>query len=327
MRRLKTKRSILLTAAAICAVGSGLSVSPPRLTEPLRGAVLDVVVSGQAFALSHYEAGRRSLLLVPARWLARDDKSPAESLPSASEGSPLDESRRKLEQTCRQLRIENAQLREELQLAEKYGVSPIPVSTAPRASAATLVRAGLVNGHMLEEWRSVPLDQGRTAGVTESSLVLEDGLPHLDQGSDAGIEPELDVLIGRCVVGRIASVGRFTSTLESITDSHYRALAQIVRPSDQGGSFGTEGILVGQGNGRCKLTEVPNTETVRVGDEVYTSQRDARAGAPLYYGRISKVEEAGRHWDITVEPAAKAGELRSVVVLKLPPSFTRPLAQ
>jgi cell shape-determining protein MreC len=318
MRRPPPRRSTLLTAAALCAAAAGVSVSP-WLEQTLRAAVLDVVVSGQAFALTRYEGWRSPSALLPVQQLPGTAKSGALS---------PDERMRQLEQRCRCLRIENARLREELQLAEKYGVSPIPVLAARPAAAPAVVRAALISRETLAQWRSVRhLSRGRAQGVAESSLVLEEGLPHLDQGSDAGVEPELDVFIGRCVVGRIASVGRWTSTLELITDPHFRALAQIVRPTDQGGSFGTEGILVGQGTGLCKLTDVPTTQTVRVGDEVYTSDRDGRTRVPLYYGRIVRVEEAGRHWDITVEPAVKAGELKSVAVLKLPPTFGRTLAE
>jgi rod shape-determining protein MreC len=318
MGRTNSRRSTLLTTAAVIALAAALFVAPPGLQQALRAGVLDVVVSSQAFAMNRFDAWRAS----PSHW-------PVVSFVSREQSStqPTDDRVPNLEQTCRRLRLENARLREELQLAEKYGVSPIPVA-AHAPTVPSVVRAAVVSRQTLSQWRSVrPLNQGRAAGITESSLVLEEGLPHLDRGSDAGVEPELDVFIGRCVVGRIASVGRWTSTLEAITDPHYRALAQIVRPTDQGGSFGTEGILVGQGNGLCKLTDVPTTETVRVGDEVYTSDRDGRTGIPLYYGRIRSVAEAGRHWEITVEPAVKAAELKSVAVLKLPPGFARPLAQ
>jgi cell shape-determining protein MreC len=319
MGRPGTKRSILLSATAVLVTACGLSIAPPRLQQIIRGAVLDAVVSGQAIAMDRYEAARKltSLCAIPGR-------------PSSQEATKdsTDESARNLERICRQLRFENARLREELQLAEKYGVSPIAVPKSRPFAAPKVLRAALVSRQALSQWRTARmLNQGRSAGISEASLVLEEDSPHLDQGTDAGLEPDLDVFIGRCVVGRIASVGRWTSTLESITDRRYHALVQIVRPSDQGGSFGTEGILVGQGNGLCKLTDVPTTESVRIGDEVYTSERDSHAGVPLYYGRIRSVEEAGRHWDITVEPAAKIEDLKSVAVLKLPPNLARPLAQ
>jgi cell shape-determining protein MreC len=304
-----------LTSATLCGAAAALFVAPARLQQCIRASVVDVVVKGQSAAIGEFDALRASAAQSLSR-LPTDDASAADNRP------------RNLEEVCRRLRIENARLRDELRLAEKYGVSPLPVSTTHAAAAPEVVRATVVSRHALSQWRSVrPLNQGRSAGVSESSLVLESDLPHLDQGSDAGVVPDLDVFIGRCVVGRIASVGRWTSTLESITDPRYRALAQIVRPTDQGGSFGTEGILVGQGNGFCKLTDVPTTETVRIGDEVYTSDRDRRTGVPLYYGRISSVEESGRHWDITVEPAVKVAEIKSVAVLKLPPSFARTLAE
>jgi cell shape-determining protein MreC len=319
MGRPGTRRSTLLSAAAVLVTAGGLFIAPLRLQQIVRGGVLDGVVSSQAFAMSRYDAVRESAVrcVIPGR-------------PSSNEAKKdsSDELARNLERICRELRIENARLREELQLAEKYGVSPIAVPKSNTATAPEVVRAALVSRQALSQWRTVrTLYQGRSAGIAESSLVLEEDSPHLDQGADAGIEPDLDVFIGRCVVGRIASVGRWTSTLESITDRRYHALVQIVRPTDQGGSFGTEAILVGDGNGLCKLTEVPTTETVRVGDEIYTSERDSRAGVPLYYGRIRSVEEAGRHWDITVEPAAKIENLKSVAVLKLAPNFARPLAQ
>jgi cell shape-determining protein MreC len=320
MRHSPPRRSTLLTAAACCAVAAGLSVMP-RLQQPLRAAILDIVVSGQSLALNRYESwrGRSAALALPDRSLVTKS-----ALMTAASADDL----RNLEQTCRRLRLENARLREELQLAEKYGISPIPVAASRPAVPPSVVQAALISRETLAHWHSVHhLGQGRGQGVEESALVLESGSPHLDQGSDGGIEPELDVFIGRCVVGRIASVGRWTSTLELITDVRYRALVQIVRPTDQGGSFGTEGILVGQGTEVCKLTDVPTTQTVRVGDEVYTSDRDKRTCVPLYYGRIVRVEEAGRHWDITVEPAAKISELKTVAVLKLPPSLGRPLAE
>jgi rod shape-determining protein MreC len=319
MGRANSRRSTLLTAAALAAVAGGLFVAPLAVQQALRGAVLDVVVSGQSFALHRLDTWRAAEVAMPAGLPAPRAEVVAK---------PENDQQRALEQACRWLRLENARLREELNLAETYGVSPVPVPNARSAGVPAVVRAEIVSRQTLSRWQSVRhLNQGRARGIAESSMVLEENLPHLDQGSEAGVETEFDVFIGRCVVGRIASVGLWTSTLEPITDPHYRALAQIVRPTDQGGTFGTEGILVGLGNGLCKLTEVPTTETVRVGDEVYTSDRDGRCRIPLYYGRIKTVAEAGRHWDITVEPAVKTAELKSVAVLKLPPSFARPLAE
>jgi cell shape-determining protein MreC len=226
------------------------------------------------------------------------------------------------------LLVENARLSEELKLAEKFGVSPIPLSAGRKVTEPEVIPAAIINGQTSGLWRSsAHLDRGGGQGVSESSVVLDDTAPHIDQGEEAGLQPELDVFVGRCVVGRIIAVGRWTSTIELVTDSRYRALAQILRPTDQGGTFGAEGILIGQGHTTCKLTEVPTTQSVRVGDEVYTSDRDSRTPVPLYYGRVARVEEAGRNWDITIEPAVKAADLKRVAVLKAPPRLGRMLAE
>ncbi len=75
---------------------------------------------------------------------------------------PESDQRRVLEQTCRRLRLENARLREELHLAEKYGVSPIPVSKSQSAGVPAVVRAALVSRQTLSHWQSLRhLNQGR----------------------------------------------------------------------------------------------------------------------------------------------------------------------
>ncbi len=215
------------------------------------------------------------------------------------------------------MQLENARLREDLSLAEKYGVSPVPATAHSSPDALSVVRAAVINQQTQSVAAEQLLSAGGSQGLAESDVVLDEPGPRLDQGSEAGIEPELDVLIGRCVVGRIASVGRWASALEPITDHRYRGLAQIIRPSDQGGSFGAEGILVGQGTELLQLTDVPTTQSVRVGDEVYTSDRDRRFPIPLYYGRVVRVEEAGRNWEIAVRPAVRVSELKTVAVLKV----------
>jgi cell shape-determining protein MreC len=232
-----------------------------------------------------------------------------------------------LEQSCRRLQLENARLRDELSLAEKYGVSPIAAAAQSPGSIPTLVQAAVISRGAQSSAAEQFLSGGRSKGLAESDVVVDESSLRLDRGSEGGLEPELDVLIGRCIVGRIAAVGRWASALEPVTDPRYRGLAQVIRPTDQGGSFGAEGILVGQGNDLLKLTEIPTTQSVRVGDEVYTSDRDRRFPIPLYYGRVVRVEEAGRNWDIHVCPAVRVSDLKTVAVLKFPQRAGKTLAE
>ncbi len=314
MRRSSRNRSTLLAAFATCAAATVLFLSPPGVQTAVRGAVLDMVGPSQAWVLARYESGRQLVIAQVARFRSSSPSSSRTIVPDSDERVVI------LEQACRRLRVENARLRDELILAEKYGVSPVPASGRLVFDRPTVVLASVIPRRAPEAAIEQLLDAGRAQSLAESDAVVDQSRPHLDQGSDAGVEPELDVLIGRCVVGRIASVGRWASALEPITDPRYRGLAQIIRPSDQGGSFGAEGILIGQGTELVKLAEVPTTQSVRVGDEVYTSDRDRRFPIPLYYGRVVNVTEAGRNWDITVRPAARVSDLKTVAVLK----FNRP---
>jgi hypothetical protein len=314
MRRSSRNRSTLLAAFATCAAAAVLFLSPPGVQTAVRSAVLDMVGPSQAWVFARYESGRQ---LVVAQ-VMRLRSSATSSAPTVAPDT--DERVVALEQACRRLRVENARLCDELILAEKYGVSPVPASGRHSFERPTVVLASVIPQRAPAAAVEQMLGAGRGQGLAESDVVVDQSRPHLDQGSDAGVEPELDVLIGRCVVGRIASVGRWASALEPITDPRYRGLAQIIRPSDQGGSFGAEGILIGQGTELLKLAEVPTTQSVRVGDEVYTSDRDRRFPIPLYYGRVVTVTEAGRNWDITVRPAARVSDLKTVAVLK----FNRP---
>ncbi len=310
MRRPPRHRSTLLATIATFIAAAILFLSPPPVQYAVRSAVLDGIAPGQARVIAHYESGRQ---LVLARLSRSTPIMPA----AAPIGPEVDARIAALEQVSRRLRLENARLREELSLAEKYGVSPVPTTVRSSRDTLTVVRAAVINPRTQSAAAEQLLSSGRLHGLAESDVVLDESAPRLDQGSEGGIEPELDVLIGRCVVGRIASVGRWASALEPITDPRYRGLAQIIRPSDQGGSFGAEGILVGQGTELLKLTDVPTTQSVRVGDEVYTSDRDRRFPIPLYYGRVVRVEEAGRNWEIAVRPAVRVSDLKTVAVLKI----------
>jgi hypothetical protein len=309
-----------MTAVVLCTAAGGLFISPPGFQAVIRAAIVDLVVSGQGYAQDASRSiSARLRSIRPADVVAAY---------GALDSAP-DDRFAALAAAHRRLLVENARLRDELKLAEKYGVSPVPVSRSPGGDAPQAVLAALIGASTNAKTsdRSAHLGKGRAHGIAPSSVVVEDLRPLLDRGDDAGFEPELDVFVGRCMVGRIAAVGKWTSTLELITDARYRALAQIVRPSEQGASFGAEGILTGQGTPLCKLTDVPTTQTVTLGDEVYTSDRDRRTSALLYYGRVVRVEEAGRNWDITVEPAVKFVDLKTVAVLKLPPALGRPLAE
>ena len=74
---------------------------------------------------------------------------------------------------------------------------------------------------------------------------------------------DLDVdLAGAAVVGRTAEVGAWTSTLLPVTHRDFRAHVALIRETESGPVEGEEGILEGDGRGRCRMRYVPSTATV-----------------------------------------------------------------
>ena len=82
--------------------------------------------------------------------------------------------------------------------------------------------------------------------------------------------------------------------------------------------LGPEGVLTGDGKGRCRLLHIPATEPVSVGDEVYTSSRLTGLPVPMYYGRVvdATLAEGASHWEVVVEPAETINDSRVVQVLR-----------
>ena len=113
------------------------------------------------------------------------------------------------------------------------------------------------------------LDVGANDGIAESALVLEGTQPLVDLGSDADVSPGDAVYAGRIVIGKIAEVGRYSSTLRLVTDPGYSGRARLARRNDRGALvFGAEGTLTADGSELCRLKHI--TDPVNVGDEVFT---------------------------------------------------------
>lgn len=153
------------------------------------------------------------------------------------------------------------------------------------------------------------LDVGQLQGIAAKSLVIDDlahpsDRPMLDQGRDAAVRPDRLVLAGRRVWGKVAEVGRHTSTVLRTTDANYRDLVQLATEREGRLHFTTRGVLVGKGEPWCKIELVETTQSVSVGDLVFTAD-DGVLDAPLFYGRVSKVERKSgdARWEIWMTPA------------------------
>jgi rod shape-determining protein MreC len=308
----------LIATVACCTVGVALSLSPSTVTMPVRATVRDIARPGQHAASMLVD---RSLFC----------------LKSLQDAAEREDGRLKLEHQLnawkhryRRLQIEQALLHEELKRQSTQSPNFQAVASGQPLIIPELVEAVVLGEESAALWRSGKLlGRGADDGIEESALVLEDVKPLVDQGEDAELAKDQPVYSGRCVVGKIAQVGRWTSTVSLVTDPAYRGLARLGRETPDGLVFGAEGIIAGQNDALCRLEYVSSTESVEVGDDVFTGESDGAVPYPMYYGKVVRAElKAGApRWDIWVRPAVLDLELKTVQILKRTLNPVRVLAQ
>jgi cell shape-determining protein MreC len=278
---------------------------PAEAARPIRCLVRDGLRPGQ-------------VVLHAALCLARRQvASLTQSFVSDRPSSGNDDRQRALELTNRQLELQLARLHEQMQrLSVQQGMLPGGASPAP------LVRPQLVEARVLGEesaiaWRGAKfLSAGARGGIAESALVLNDARPLIDLGQDADLSEGDAACAGRIVIGKVAEVGRYSSTLRLVTDPAYTGRARLARRTSQGLVFGAEGTLVGDGGDLCRLKHI--ADPVNVGDEVFTGGADGVVPLPMYYGRVVRADLApgAGEWSVWVKPAAAGVPLDSVLVLR-----------
>jgi len=287
---------------ACLAIGLALAVLPDRFTDTIRSHVIDTARPGQQAV-----ADLRGRL---AAWRPFTGPSPI-----------VDGNRNSLEVArleIRRLRLANSRLAEEATTfdsttsAGSLDNSP----THPPLVVSDLVAARVLGRETIQAWQAGRiLDRGH--GLAPESLVVEPGHTTLDAGLDSGFDQGQPAYAGRRVVGRISRVGRWTSTVQPLTDTRFRGLARLARPGRDRPAFSTRGMLEGTGDGFCRLTLVPATAAVAVGDVVYTDGRDQPGSWPMVYGTVvgAELPENAPHWEIRIRPAVNFDELERVDVL------------
>ncbi len=307
-----TSRSNSLAAAASSAIAIGLMFAPPSVTKPIRTRVRDAARPGQALAQTVLESVDAALKNI--RPLGQTAAQVSSRRCCALESS-LNEWKRR----CRRLQAENVLLHEKLRAGDRAGISLYqPFTGQP------LIVPQLIESSVLGRERSAVgpagllIDKGSAAEVLESLPVLAGDGPVIDQGADAFVTADQPVYSAQIVVGKIAGVGRWTSTVRLVTDRNYRGPAQLVRETSRGVVAGADGVLEGLGEKLCRLTRISSNAQVRVGDEVYTTEGASTLPYPMYYGKVVKARLTpdALEWDIRVKPAVDETKLQSVQILR-----------
>lgn len=313
---------------AACLLGAAMfAVLPASATTPIRDIIRLAVAPGQRLVTSAVDTTQ-------SRWQRMLDEK------LAAQQQELDQLHREIAQS--QLRERRALLAAEsasqdLASVRRNGASPFMVETAQPLIQPHAVRAAVLGREILSELKSRRiLDRGDADGVAADLWVLNGEFPIVQAGSERSVADGLPVFAGRCIVGRIVDAGRWTSSLQFVTEPGFRARAVIARvngdnPNATQFSFGSEGLIEGRSvlkqKGLCELAQIPVTEQVDVGMPVYSPPGHA-VDAPMLFGHVVAADAppGALHWVIHVSPAADLNKIRSVeiVVPKLSTDFESP---
>lgn len=300
---------------ALCVVGVALSLTPVRIAARWRAMARDVLSPGQRLVLA---AASR---MPPIGFSTLNDRD------SPDKARELQSRLTTVEDRNRRLQIQVATLERRLRSTEPgEGDGSVGLSQ-PALYVPQLVEARVLGETSAMLWRTQKLvGAGSAAGIVESSLVLGDDRLLVDQGADARVSTGDAVYAGRCVVGKIVEAGRYSSTLQLVTDAGYSGRARLARRTTTGLAFGAEGTLVGSGGEVCRLRRIH--EPVNIGDEVFTGGTDGILPYAMYYGRVvrAELEPGATEWLVDVKPAASLEDLDFVQILRLSINSSRILA-
>lgn len=304
-------RTVLQTALLVGVLAGGLCLFSETIAPPLRSAVRDSLRPGQIGWDELYRSSRSII----HEWTEETVSLPES--PALLQNRPQQEEAQR-EETLRRWQLREALLQEEIRRLKTLRASPYRGEVAPPVFSADLLEARVLGEETAALWRGgLLLDRGQRDGAREDDLVLQDGGLLVDAGRSRQLETGFPVFAGRCVLGRLRQTGRWSSTVERITDKQFRGRAQLVRKTVNGFLFGAAGVLEGTGKDVCRLTLIPATEPVNVGDDVYTLSDGGVFPFPMYYGKVTRAElpPGASHWKILVQPAAASERPRTVQIL------------
>ncbi len=298
--------------------GFGLLLAPAEQTNRIRALVRDGALPG----LRIVDAAHQRILTLPV------------SLPGVeTTHDPAPEliaEREQWEQKYRQLQSVNTQLIGALEQARGVQASPFLAEPGTPLFLPQLIEASVIGAEEVRQstqrasFRRI-VDVGTHDDIIPADYVVnevpadEQASQHLiDQGTDSGLAVDQPVFAGRCVVGKVGQVGRWTSTIIPVTDPAYSGRAQLVRATEQGTVLGAEGVMTGDGEGKCLLKYVPGTEPVAVGDVVYTPVEHSGLPVPMHYGTVvqATLTDQAQDWTIVIAPAETIARARRVQVLR-----------
>lgn len=296
--------SLAMTLGCACALLAG----PPGWSDSIRIAMRDAAgpAGNAALKLEDWTSVRWSELRQHISCMILEQVGTIVAPPESS----ADEAGMLMKQ--RELEFQVAALQEQLD-SERREQDHLLRTSASQALVCTVAVPARVLGReraALERLADRLIGAGTAAGIDRGDLVTDQAITDegesgtvIDQGRDADLRADLPVIAGGTLVGRIRSCGRWTSSVQVVSDPDFRVAAQLVRMTPEGPVFGAAGLFAG--GTPCRFEHVSNTEPVAVGDRVYTHEEIAGGEIALFIGTISSAEviPGDPHWRLEVAPA------------------------
>ncbi len=132
----------------------------------------------------------------------------------------------------------------------------------------------------------------------------------IDKGLNQGVRENLAVVLKEGVVGHVIQASGNASKVLLITDSR-SSVDALIRDTR------SPGVVVGTGNGHCKMIYVPITAEVKEGDKVLSSGMGGVFPKGLLLGTVTRVKKKkqGLFQEIDVAPEADLSRLEEVLIL------------
>ena len=159
--------------------------------------------------------------------------------------------------------------------------------------------------------RLLPLEF-RAARVISNVRTAPFGGMILDQGEDAGLQPDQGVICPDGVVGRIWDVSPGQSSLLPL--DAYNASTGVMLARSR-----ATGVLQGLGPGKAAVRYIGSQEVVQVGEPVYTSGLDRIFPRGLLVGYVSAVKSREVELHVEVVLAAPLDRVGLVLILPVHP--------
>ena len=138
----------------------------------------------------------------------------------------------------------------------------------------------------------------------------------LDRGTADGVKPNMSVINGRGVIGRvIASPSRSACAVQLLIDRTAAAGATLE-------GSGTNGLVAGGfTDGYLRMTLVSSAVTIAVGEKVLTSGQDGMYPSGFTIGHVVQINGTGKNREIVVEPAVDFARLDVVLIVLATPQI------